>query len=85
MFAIQARRISFGIPKFEAERVGWLPEEIALLGKYPDEKIARKLNRTLAAVKVKRGKLGIRRPDPKRRRSSPKEDRLPSHALAKPS
>ena len=59
MFAIQARRIMFGIAKFNAQRRSWTDEEKALLGKLPDEEVAQRLNRTLESVKVCRGKLHI--------------------------
>jgi hypothetical protein len=40
----------------------WTEEEIALLGQLPDAKIARKIRRTVEAVRRKRGKLGLANP-----------------------
>jgi hypothetical protein len=43
----------------------WTAEEIALLGKVPDAEVARKVNRTVAAVRQKREELQL--PNPGRR------------------
>jgi hypothetical protein len=40
----------------------WTPEDIALLGHVPDERVARRTGRTLGAVRQKREELGIPNP-----------------------
>ncbi len=42
----------------------WTPEEIALLGTMPDQKVARKVKRSVEAVHSKRERLGILNPSP---------------------
>ena len=37
----------------------WTKEQTALLGKLPDEEVARRIGRTASAVRVRRSKLGI--------------------------
>jgi len=68
MFAIQTRRIAFGIAKFNAQWRSWSEKEISLLGKLPDEEIAWRLGRTLDSVKVRRGKLKLSKPYSRHRR-----------------
>jgi hypothetical protein len=46
----------------------WKPEDVALLGKLPDEEIAERTGRTALAVSLKRRKLGIPNPCDRRRR-----------------
>jgi hypothetical protein len=43
-----------GIPPFNRKHRPWTPAEDALLGRMPDEKLARRLNRSMAAVTVRR-------------------------------
>ena len=62
----KSRRIHLGIPKFHAQRRAWSLQEDSLLGKVPDEDVARQLNRTLDSVKVRRFKLRIPEDDPRR-------------------
>ncbi len=61
---VEARRITLGIPKFQAQRRGWSAAEDALLGRLRDVEVARKLGRTVVSVQVRRFKLGIPKPDP---------------------
>ena len=37
----------------------WTPEELKLIGKLPDSEVARKTNRLLSTVRIKRLALGI--------------------------
>jgi hypothetical protein len=46
----------------------WTPEDIALLGTVPDEKVARKTGRTVEAVRIMRTRLGIPTFQDRRRR-----------------
>lgn len=45
----------------------WRPEDDALLGTTPDVEVAKQINRSRMAVQVRRGVLGIPKPDPKYR------------------
>jgi hypothetical protein len=40
----------------------WTPEELALLGRLPDEEVARRIGRTPDAVRQRRERLGIPKP-----------------------
>jgi hypothetical protein len=46
----------------------WTPAELALLGTLPDEEVAAPIGKTLAAVSLKRRRLGIANPGDRRRR-----------------
>jgi hypothetical protein len=46
----------------------WSRQELALLGKLPDDEVARRTGRTWNAVWLKRGELGIPNPQHRRRR-----------------
>jgi hypothetical protein len=46
-----------------AHGAGWSEDELALLGTVPDEEVARRTGRTVNAIQLKRGKLGIPDPD----------------------
>jgi hypothetical protein len=46
----------------------WTQEQLRLLGTMPDAKVAKKIGRTVNAVRVRRTKLGIAKSEDKRRR-----------------
>jgi hypothetical protein len=56
---VSVHRSALGIEKFDLQRRPWTAEQDALLGVLPDEEVARRLNRTLEAIKVRRGRLRI--------------------------
>jgi hypothetical protein len=47
----------------------WTAKDIALLGKLPDDEVARRTARSAEAVRIKRQRLGIPNPADRRRRS----------------
>jgi hypothetical protein len=65
--AVRQKREDLGIPNPEGGRPGWAADELALLGKHPDDEVARRTGRTAGAVTSKRIKLGIPTPDDRRR------------------
>ena len=54
----------------------WTASEDALLGRLPDEELGERLNRTLAAVKVRRFELHIAKLNSRKRPWLPERDRL---------
>jgi precorrin-6x reductase len=56
---VRAHRSALGIQKFDLQRRPWTAEQDALLGVLSDEEVARRLNRTLESIKVRRGRLRI--------------------------
>jgi hypothetical protein len=73
--AVQGKRKSLGIPLCPDKHF-WQPADDNLLGKYPDEDVARFLKVTPHSVKTRRGKLGIRIKNPKVRPWTPEEEEL---------
>jgi len=58
--AVAARRLNKGIPPCNPKRKSWRPEDDKVLGTRPDDQIAMLLRRTVASIKNRRRKLGIR-------------------------
>jgi len=58
---VKARRIRLGIASYCRR---WTPAEDVVLGKVPDEKLARRLGRTVEAIHARRERLGIPAPKP---------------------
>ena len=57
-------------------RAPWTPEENALLGTMPDQKLARRLKRSYDAVAARRLHQGIPSFNPKRKLWRPEDDRI---------
>jgi hypothetical protein len=51
-----------GIRCCDSKRRPWLPEEDALLGKFSDREVARRTQRTFAAVRTRRIARGLAEP-----------------------
>ena len=74
--AVRLHRTRLRIPKPHNQFRPWTPEEYALLGKLPDEEIARKTGRPLGVVSTKRSKLGLRKPNALRKYWTPEQEQL---------
>ena len=65
------------MPAFAPAPVEWAPEEIRLIGKMPDEEVAKRIGRSPGAVKAQRLKRGLRHaPRPDHKPWTRKEERL---------
>jgi hypothetical protein len=75
---VRCQRIALGIPPFKARPKSpiWTAREMALVGTMPDAELAMRIRRSLMAVQVRRGLLGIPKPDPVHKKWRPAEDRL---------
>jgi len=59
---VRARRHKKGIPVCNPKHKLWRPQDDKILGSLPDDQIARRLERSIASVKNRRKRLGIRAP-----------------------
>jgi hypothetical protein len=77
---VRLRREERGIPVFSQESRQWKAEEDEMLGKWPDEEVARALGTTRVVVQQRRQELGISDRDLFKHRTpkpfSPEEDAL---------
>ena len=70
------RRARLHIPNPYNQFRPWTREEEALLGRIPDEEIARKTGRPLGSISNKRRELGLRKPGARRKYWMPEEERI---------
>lgn len=76
MTGVQPHSPSLRIDNLTAQHRAWTAKEDSLLGTMRDEKVARRLKRTLESVKGRRRKLRIPVFAPKRRNWPAEEDKL---------
>ena len=76
MNAVMLHRRRLGIPNPHNEFVPWTAEEKAMLGKIPDEEIARRTGRPIGSVSNKRQQQRLPKPNAQRKYWSEEEIRL---------